>query len=102
MPPVPRSSLGFPADCHNSSGMLGSVISLTSVAFGLMLGSEVYNPGWSVSINSRSASIRLDTKADRLSLSPTLISSVATASFSLIIGITFCLSKARIVFLEFR
>ena len=57
-------------------------------------GSAVKSPGWSVSSSSRSASASNATSADRLSLSPTLISAVATASFSLMIGMMPCSSSA--------
>ncbi len=49
-----------------------------------------------------SASIRFATNADRLSLSPILISSVATTSFSLMIGTTCLSSSASNVFRALR
>jgi hypothetical protein len=51
-------------------------------------GLAVKRPSTSVSSTSRSASISEATRALRLSLSPTLISSTATVSFSLTIGST--------------
>jgi len=58
------------------------------VAFGFWRGSAVNRPIWSVRIISASASIRLATNAPKVSLSPNLISSVTTVSFSLMIGMT--------------
>jgi hypothetical protein len=60
-------------------------------SFGCNLGSAVYSPEISLSIINRSASIRLATIADRLSLSPNFdpwISSIAITSFSLMMLIT--------------
>jgi len=85
MPPVPN----FPAvlrRIQTNCGIDGVTISWISSADGSVRGSAVKSPGWSVSITSRSASIRFATSADKLSLSPRRISSVATVSFSLTIG----------------
>ena len=51
------------------------------------VGSELNKPSWSVTIMSLLAFVMIATIADSLSLSPNLSSSVATISFSLIIGI---------------
>ncbi len=51
-------------------------------------GSAVISPSTSERIISRSAPTRLATSADNVSLSPIWISSVATVSFSLMMGIT--------------
>ncbi len=76
-PPAMPSSDGSPATTRGSR-----------VADGSLRGSAVYSPCWSVRITSASASIRLVTSAPSVSLSPTLISSVTTVSFSLMIGTT--------------
>jgi hypothetical protein len=55
---------------------------------GSLRGSVVYRPRWSVRITSASASIRFATSAPSVSLSPNLISSLTTVSFSLITGTT--------------
>ena len=84
MPPVPRllfvmaPSFLMPASIFVTRGM--------SRASGSMDGSAVYSPPMSVRIISISASTRLATIAERLSLSPnlaSLISSMETTSFSL-------------------
>jgi hypothetical protein len=57
-------------------------------AAGSLRGSAEYRPRWSVRITSASASTRLATSAPSVSLSPNLISSLTTVSFSLMTGIT--------------
>ncbi|MNS86903.1 hypothetical protein D3C72_1208210 [compost metagenome] len=71
----------------SSSGVPASASS-TNVAFGSLRGSAEYSPRWSVRMTSASPSIRLVTSAPSVSLSPNLISSVTTVSFSLMIGTT--------------
>ena len=100
IPPIP---LTVPAP--DASATISSEITRTSainVAVECRRGSAVNNPSWSVSRTSRSASIRLATSAERLSLSPILISSVATTSFSLMMGTTFLSSSASSVLRAFR
>jgi hypothetical protein len=83
-PPAMASSAGSPARP-----------SLSNVASGFLRGSAVYNPDWSVSRTSTSASIRFATSAPSVSLSPTRISSVVTVSFSFTTGITPSASSVR-------
>ena len=72
-----RSSVGSPAAPSSIKRAAGS-----------LRGSAEYRPGWSVRITSASASSRLATSAPSVSLSPNLISSLTTVSFSLITGTT--------------
>jgi hypothetical protein len=90
-PPAIASSEGSPA-----------ITRFSSVADGSWRGSAVYRPCWSVRITSASASIRLATSAPSVSLSPTLISSVTTVSFSLMIGTTPSRSRVSSVERAFR
>ncbi len=89
MPPVPILLAVFaPSRLMLASILVTSGISRASES---REGSAVYRPPVSVSIMSISASIRLATIADRLSLSPnlaSLISSVEITSFSFTIQIT--------------
>ena len=57
----------------------------------------MYRPATSESITSRSASVLLATIADRVSLSPNLISLMHTASFSLKMGTTPFFSRDSMV-----
>ena len=58
------------------------------LAAGSTRGSALSKPATSVKMIKRSASTRLATRAPKVSLSPKRISSVATVSFSLMIGTT--------------
>ena len=73
-----RSSAGSPAAASSMKRACGS-----------LRGSAEYRPRWSVRITSASASTRLATSAPSVSLSPNLISSLTTVSFSLMTGMTF-------------
>ncbi len=75
-PPAMRSSAGSPASARSHEG-----------GGGVLRGSAVYRPFWSVRMSSASASIRLVTSAASVSLSPKRISSTTTVSFSLMTGI---------------
>ena len=90
-PPAMVSSTGSPATTRSSRRACGS-----------RRGSAVNRPDWSVRITSASASIRLVTSAPSVSLSPNLISSVTTVSFSLMIGTTPSSSSASSVERAFR
>ena len=85
MPPTPNPLILPPASRRSVS----SIVRTSGMiwASGSVRGSAVNRPGWSVSKSNRSASASNTASADRLSLSPTLISAVATASFSLMMGI---------------
>ena len=73
-----------------------------NVALGSVDGFAVYRPSISDKIINASASIMLAMLADNVSLSPILNSSIATTSFSLIIGITPNPMRAVNVFRRFR
>ena len=90
-PPAMASSAGSPARA-----------SCTNWACGSRRGSAVYKPFWSVRITSASASTRFATNAPRVSLSPNLISSLTTVSFSLITGTTPKPSSVSSVLRAFR
>ena len=100
MPPVPMPEPAPPAIRSSAESPARAVC--TNSAFGSRRGSAVYRPRWSVRITSRSASIRLATSAPRVSLSPTLISSVTTVSFSLMTGSTWCCNSVSSVARAFR
>jgi hypothetical protein len=70
-------------------------------AFGFFLGLSVYNPSTSVIKNKQSALIKPATIADKVSLSPNLISALDRESFSLMIGIAPKPSNSLIVCLVF-
>src|SRR5439155_1130833 len=86
LPPTEMGSPRSRASRAISSVTASTVSSLRAPVF--TLGSSVESPSTSVRSTSRSASISEATSALRLSLSPTLISSTATVSFSLTIGRT--------------
>ena len=86
MPPRPMDEPAPPA-ISSSAGSPASASSMKR-ACGSLRGSAEYRPRWSVRITSASASTRLATSAPSVSLSPNLISSLTTVSFSLITGIT--------------
>ena len=100
MPPLPMLEPAPPA--MRSSARSPARASCTNSAAGLARGSAVYSPFWSVRMTSRSASIRLATSAPSVSLSPTLISSVTTVSFSLMTGSTWYSSSVSKVVRAFR
>ena len=66
----------------------------TSSAPESSLGSALNSPGWSVRRIRCRASIMIATWAERKSLSPNVISSVAVVSFSLMTGTT-CQASSR-------
>ena len=76
----------FPPAISNNPSVISSTTGII-LASSFSLGLSSYNPSISVNINNASALTNLATMAERLSLSPYTISSTATASFSLIIGI---------------
>jgi hypothetical protein len=87
MPPRPKALADPWADCT----ICGVIASTTPTRGGRGRpgrGGSVYSPSTSVRITSRSAATRFTTVAERLSLSPKRISSVATVSFSLTMGTT--------------
>ena len=84
MPPVP-CRLPAPPAAASISGVMCST-TLMSLASGWVWGSAVYRPLMSDRRISRSACTLTATMADRVSLSPTLISAVLTVSFSLMMG----------------
>mmetsp|Transcript_53734 Transcript_53734/g.126550 ORF Transcript_53734/g.126550 Transcript_53734/m.126550 type:complete len:201 (-) Transcript_53734:620-1222(-) len=86
MPPRPMLEPAPPA-MRSSSGSPACALSMKR-ACGCLRGSAEYRPRWSVRITSTSASTRLATKAPSVSLSPNLISSLTTVSFSLMTGST--------------
>ena len=84
---------------------VSSVISETvsiKVASGWVAGLAVYKPSISDKMISKSASTIPATVADKVSLSPILNSSIATTSFSLIMGITFSCNKVCNVLRKLR
>ena len=90
-PPAISSSCGSPAWPVGMSWALGS-----------LRGSALNRPFWSVRMTSASASTKLATKAPNVSLSPNLISSFTTVSFSLMTGNTRCANKVFKVERAFR
>ena len=84
MPPVPREEPAPPAMRRVSS--VTSSTTWISGASGFCFGFSACRPSMSVRITSASAFTMRATTADRVSLSPNSISSVATVSFSLMIG----------------
>ena len=103
IPPVPRLVPAPPAMRSISASILFTVG--MSLALESRRGSAVQSPATSLSSIRRLASTRLATMAERLSLSPnlaSLISSVATTSFSLMMGTTLKSSKDRRVLRALR
>ena len=94
--PVPSEEPSPPANAI-ISGVNASTDSIR-VAPASLCGSAVYSPSISESRINRSASMLTATMAESVSLSPTLISSVAMVSFSLIIGRTSNSKRRRMVF----
>jgi hypothetical protein len=86
MPPLPIE-LPAPPAMPSSVGRR-RVTCDSSRACGILARIGGEQPDWSVRMISASASIRLATSEPRVSLSPNLISSVTTVSFSLMIGTT--------------
>ncbi len=86
MPPTAPAPVPFQTR-RVTSAVTASTVSITRASRSVA-GSPVYSPSTSVSSTRRSASMREATSALRLSLSPTLISSTATVSFSLTMGST--------------
>jgi len=84
MPPVPIPVWTPPARCS----VARSIVSMTGInwASGNWVGSRSYSPATSDSNNKASASMSVATRAASVSLSPNLISSTATVSFSLTMG----------------
>ena len=99
MPPV-ASSLPFPPARASISGVTSSTTGMSRAA-GSFRGSAVYSPSMSLSSTSRSAPTERATMAPRVSLSPTLISAVATVSFSLMTGSAPSSSSRAMVFSKF-
>src|SRR6185295_7654232 len=86
IPPVPTPLTAPPASA-NISGVT-SGISSSAFASGLVRGSESKTASTSERMTSASASSSAATSPARVSLSPNLISSMETVSFSLMIGTT--------------
>ena len=86
IPPRPTPDEVPPASSL-SSGVMLSTTGMRQ-ASQLTRGSQSIRPSMSVSVIRRSALARTATSAERLSLSPSLISSTTTVSFSLIMGTT--------------
>ena len=84
MPPVP-SDVPLPPARASISGVIPSTTGM-NFASALPRGSAVYSPSMSESSTSRSACTVAATMAERVSLSPMTISSVAMVSFSLMTG----------------
>ena len=100
MPPVPISEKVPLAILSNFLSSTNAFEMSSALLF--FLGSSVNKPFSSVKSRRQSASTRFDTIAAKLSLSPNLISSVATVSFSLITGITLSEISLQIVDLAFK
>ncbi|CFP61867.1 Uncharacterised protein [Bordetella pertussis] len=100
MPPVPTPLPAPPAMASRAASP--ACACATKRAAGSRRGSASYRPRWSVRMMSASASIRLVTRAPRVSLSPKRISSVTTVSFSLTMGTTPRRSRANRVERAFR
>ena len=99
IPPVPIDVPAPPAIFSISGVICGT--SWRRFAFLSLLGLAVYNPSISDKIIKASASTKVATVADKVSLSPIFNSSTATASFSLMIGITPMDNKAIKALREF-
>ena len=100
MPPVPRALPAPPARA-SMAGVTSSTVGM-SLAAGSLRGSAVYRPSMSLRRISRSAWTAQATMPPRVSLSPTLISAVATVSFSLMMGRAPSSSRRAMVFSKFR
>ena len=87
MPPEEIPLLGGPAICSTSL-VISVIVSIKDASLSI-LGSDEYKPFISDNRINKSALHICATLDASLSLSPNLISSVATVSFSLITGITF-------------
>ena len=99
MPPSPRAPASPPI---SSISQVTFSTRLISVASSLTLGSSVKSPSASVSSTSTSAPTSEATSAPSMSLSPKVISSVATVSFSLMTGTTPISKRVSRVCLAFR
>lgn len=85
MPPVPNAEPA-PSASASTSGVMRSTTGM-SFASGWVWGLAVYRPSMSLNSTSRSAWMQQVTMAASVSLSPIeVISSVATVSFSLMMG----------------
>ncbi len=103
MPPWPV----FPQDPPAMPVIRLSSFSTVDISFACesIFGSAVNSPSTCPNITNKSASTRLATIADRLSLSPNASptsSSTATTSFSLMIGTTSSSKRDNKVFLMFK
>jgi hypothetical protein len=86
---MPPREIALPAPPAIASSAASPAVALaTRVAAASRRGSAENSPVWSVRITKTSASTRLVTSAPSVSLSPNLISSVTTVSFSLMTGTT--------------
>ena len=92
IPPLPRPVV--PPAAASTAGVTSRTSSCSAPS--------IRKPSTSDSSTVTSASTAFDTRPARRSLSPNLISSVATVSFSLITGITFRPSSAANTFRTFR
>ena len=100
MPPVP-SAEPAPSASAITSGVISSTSGM-SVASGWVWGLAVYRPSMSLSSTSKSALAQQQTMAASVSLSPMeVISSVATVSFSLMMGRASSSSRRERVFWKF-
>ena len=95
MPPL-ASALPVPPASFSREASLASACAMIFAPW-FLRGSASNRPAWSVRMMRASASTRLATIAPRVSLSPSLISSVTTVSFSLITGTTLKASSVRSV-----
>ena len=93
MPPDP-TALPAPDAPARISGVMRST-RLMSWADGSVLGFDVYRPSMSLRITTRSAFARHATSAASVSLSPNLICSTDTVSFSFTIGTAFNSTRRR-------
>ncbi len=100
IPPVPLW-VPLPLAFSSSSGVIAS-ISFINFTFFSARGSAEKKPSTSVKITNWSASTLLATSAESRSLSPNLISSTATVSFSFTTGTTPRLRSVNRVFLALR
>ena len=98
IPPVPRPEPPSPTSAASASR---SATTSRRRALGWWRGSRSWSPSTSVSTTSKSASTRYATQADRVSLSPSFNSAVATLSFSFTTGTTPRRSSASSAFLAF-
>ena len=101
MPPRPNARSDPPA-ARTTAGPMCSTTSNSGGAGWPGRGGSRYSPSTSETITSSSAPTRFTTVAERLSLSPKRISSVATVSFSFTIGTTPSRSSACSVWRALR